>query len=352
MKKKLSTITGRKTFNKLNENTNRLTWSTPITDKPSFKMNKHCLIQSLNQLSNSNCINLNDSNETLNDTLSEDLSLSFSEDMISKSNSLNSLLIEPYLNKFEQESLNNTKNNMIKDLNLNPCTKNAHVFAQNFVHKIIADPIKPPTNDDDFYGLYKSTKFLIPWEHINPKSANFLLEFIMSNEDIYQPDFYIYDINGEIINERKVNKWISILRDNIFKKIKRDQNRLVLPINEISNKKQNRVRLHSNEEIFDEVSEDSYEADSYESENSSRSSNSDFAEELSNKNRFYFQREKTPLNLSHLKESAILKQKSPEKQMLYYDWFEIVKKMQKDPNFDLEALVCYELYCKINFLAP
>lgn len=343
--------TGRKTHNKIHENTNKLTWSKPIIDKPSFKMNKNCLIQSLNQLSNSNCINLNDSNETLNDTLSEDLSLSFPEDVISKSSSLNSLLIEPYLSKFEQESLNNTKNNMIKDFN--SCTKN--VFAQNFVNKVVTDPIKTSTNDDeDIYRLYKSTKFLIPWEHINPKSANFLLEFIASNEDIYQPDFNIYDINGEIINEKKVNKWISIIRDNILKKIKRDQNRLVLPINEISNKKQNRVRLHSNEEIFDEVSEDSYEADSYESESSSRSSNSDLAEELSNKNRFYFQREKKPLNLnlSNLKESAILKQKSPEKQMLYYDWFEIVKKMQKDPNFDLEALVYYEFYCESYVLVP
>ncbi len=28
-----------------------------------------------------------------------------------------------------------------------------------------------------------------------------------------------------------------------------------------------------------------------------------------------------------------------EKRMLYKDWFELVKKIQKDPNFDLETFV-------------
>jgi len=285
--------------------------------KCGFNLNKNCLIQSLNQLSG------NQENNVF-DSLSDDSSFSLSKNS-SLQSSFNSLLFEPYLDKFEEENLMNTKSNMVKNLSA-----------------------KYLRTDNENYELLKSTEHLIPFENISPKSVESLLDFVIVNktqllDDNLQADFDVYNKKGNVISNRKVKRWVSILKDKyllkiILKKhtarqindliIYDNRNELILPINDSSEQGSNRVRLHSNEEVFDEATDDSYLTDSSES-----SCFTEFSFKMPERCKVqYTKMNKKP----DLKE---IEQKSPEKRMLYKDWFELVKKIQKDPNFDLETFV-------------
>ena len=299
--------------NKLKRSKEPNNWCNKPSYRNNFHLNKQSLIYSLNQLSkNANYKQMNFSNESLSD-----VSLSFSDDSSSKSksSSLDTVTIGPYLSRFEQENLYNAKTHLIKDL----ADKNDiyESLSNNFSNKFFIDSINKPIVHD----LLKSSKYLIPWEYIETKSANLIIELFNSNENII--DFDFFDINGNLINHKQVYKWISILKDIYYEKMFKT-NEIVLPIND-SEISSNRVKLHSNEEIFDEVTEESFE---------SSSSKSDYF------NRFNTTTtSKSSMPTSNQKESEIIKKKSPEKQMLYYDWFDIVKKIQRDPNFDLETMI-------------
>lgn len=284
--------------------------------RSDFHLNKHSLIQSLNQLSKSS--NSKCSKNYSKESLSEASSSSFSDDALSsKSNSLDSLVIGPYLNKFERENLNNIKTNLLKNI----ATKNNAYssLSKNYLNKFLNESASRTINN---YEIFKSSKYLIPWEYIEPKSAALIIDLFNSNENAF--DFNFFDMNGNTINPKQVLKWIEILKDIHYERIFKD-NEIILPIND-DETSPNRVRLHTNEEVFDEVTEDSFE---------STSSKSDYYYRYANN----MVNNKPTMPMTNLKEADIIKKKSPEKQMLYHDWFDIVKKIHKDPNFDLETMI-------------
>ncbi len=332
--------------------------------KCSFNLNKNCLIQSLNNL-NAPTVNkcedmyFEDSEECPNDTFSDTLTQSYSDENSAPS----SFDIEPYLRKFEKENLNNSKFNMIKHLK----PKKSIQLSPKVANKE-ASTLDKSIYSRESHDLFRLTQNCIPWEKIDPKSKNLMLEFVISNKvyllDDYdhEIDFNIYGMNGHKIKNKKVKEWISILKDNyLFKMVlvKRLNNmsrlgsskrsHLVLPIND-DELYSNRVRLHTNEEIFDELSEDSYVSDS------STQSDSDDKDILYTKVRNQpirnisqkYQpinetiKNPEPDNNSQFKKD-VMDRKSSEMRMSYQDWCKyMLEKAQNDSDFDMEKFVSQE----------
>lgn len=318
--------------------------------------NKSGLIESLNHLKShhvahkSENMYLEDSKECPNDTFSEILSLSFRDENSSHS-SLDTEDVEPYLRKFEYENLNNSKSNIIENLKANDSLhmsprKGSSIQTKNF--------------NEESLDLFRLTQHLIPWGKIEPRSKHCLLDFVITNktylldEDDHEVDFNVYNSNGVRINRKKVKEWVAILKDNYLFKIllkkrlnnmyrlgKNPRSHLVLPIND-DDLYSNIVRLHSNEEIFDEVSEDSYVSDaSTQSDSDDEILDQDYLRSAK-PHKYQFTDKSKKLNslkkdFNLKREESILK--ISEKRMSYQSWFEMFKKMKNYQNIDLNNFV-------------
>jgi hypothetical protein len=127
------------------------------------------------------------------------------------------LTLDDGASTFEKENLNNSKFNMIKHLK----PKKSIQLSPKVANKE-ASTLDKSIYSRESHDLFRLTQNCIPWEKIDPKSKNLMLEFVISNKvyllDDYdhEIDFNIYGMNGHKIKNKKVKEWISILKDNYF----------------------------------------------------------------------------------------------------------------------------------------
>lgn len=164
----------------------------------------------------------------------EDLSLnnSISEPDLKNdpNSSLESVLMEPFLNKFEEELLKNSKSEVIKDLSqLNQAKSN---LFQKYFKEIknltlkkssplkydLSDEEKEPISKEKLKSLSKSQ---VPWQSLDYDSANTLLESVVQNLNTHLEEYPIlFSKKGNKISQNQIKKWHDLLENLTLNELK------------------------------------------------------------------------------------------------------------------------------------